>query len=213
MDSVHTATDSDTSNLETRRKRQILPQVISVIAEEGFDGATMRKIADRAGVSVGMLTYYWRDKRHLIEDALRDAQNQSNSTIDSTIGEDEGPHRIEALFANMLERSRAGTFPLSFWLAYWGEAARDEELRQFSLGGLAKVREAFERAIQIGISQGDLREDLDPKHAASLLMVLWQGARAEVGLGYARERDIAKVVEEALRLMRRDDGRTPQEEQ
>ena len=189
--------------LELRRKRQILPAVISVIAEEGFEGATMRRIADRAGVSVGMLTYYWCDKRHLIEDALRDAQDRANVIVDSTVGEDMGPHRIEALFENMLERSRTGAFPLSFWLAYWGEAARDEELRRFSLGGLNRVRQAFERAIETGIAQGELQEDLDADRAASLLMTLWQGVRAEVGLGYATESDVAVVIEEALRLMRK----------
>jgi AcrR family transcriptional regulator len=189
--------------LELRRKRQILPAVISVIAEEGFDGATMRKIADRAGVSVGMLTYYWRDKRHLIEDSLRDAQGRANSLVDSSIGEDVGPHRIEALFENMLEGSRTGTFPLSFWLAYWGEAARDEELRRFSLGGLNRVRQAFLRALETGIAQGELEEDLNAENAASLLMTLWQGVRAEVGLGYATETDVAVVIEEALRLMRK----------
>jgi AcrR family transcriptional regulator len=190
-------------SLELRRKAQILPVVIAVIAEEGFDGATMRKIADRAGVSVGMLTYYWRDKRELIEEALRDAQNRANVDIDASIGEDFGPQRIEALFANMLERSRTGTFPLSFWLAYWGEAARDERLRTFSQGGLTRVREAFTRAIEAGIALGELRPTLDPERAASLLMTLWQGARAEVGLGYATEEDIARVIEDALRLMKK----------
>ena len=77
---------------------------------------------------------------------------------------------------------------------------------------LTVLRQAFERAIQIGITHGELREDLNPAHASSLLMVLWQGARAEVGLGYAREEDIAKVVQEALRLMENQDNRTPQEE-
>ncbi len=204
MSSSHVDAPSESvPALELRRKRQILPAVIGVIAEEGFDGATMRRIADRAGVSVGMLTYYWRDKRHLIEDALRDAQERSNVIVDSTVGEDMGPHRIEALFENMLERSRTGVFPLSFWLAYWGEAARDEELRRFSLGGLNRVRQAFERALEIGIAEGELQEDLDAGRAASLLMTLWQGVRAEVGLGYATESDVAVVIEEALRLMRK----------
>ena len=103
----------------------------------------------------------------------------------------------------MLERSRTGSFPLSFWLAYWGEAARDEDLRKFSLGGLRKVREAFRRAIEVGIASGDLQDDLDADRASALLMTLWQGVRAEVGLGYASEADVADVISEALQLMKK----------
>ena len=62
---------------EQRRKQQILPAVIAVVAEDGFEGATMRKIAERAGVSVGMLSYYYRNKREMIQDALRDAHNRA----------------------------------------------------------------------------------------------------------------------------------------
>ena len=37
--------------------------------------------------------------------------------------------------------------------------------------------------------------------AANLLMTLWQGTRAEVGLGYSDEAVMAEVLQEALRLM------------
>ncbi len=187
--------------LEERRKRQILPAVIAVVAEEGFDGATMRKIADRAGVSTGMLTYYYKNKRDLIEDALRDSSSRSSQAVDEALGSDIGPGRIEALFESMLERSSAHTFPLTFWLAYWSEAARDEELKTFSLGGLNKIRTAFRNAVATGISSQELRGDLDPDLAADLLMLLWQGARAEVGLAYMDETRAAQVIREGLRLM------------
>src|SRR6266540_4912945 len=146
--------------LEERRKRQILPAVIAVVAEEGFDGATMRKIADRAGVSTGMLTYYYKNKRDLIMDMLRDAYERSVHNIDAAIGEQVGPERVEAAFEQMLAGSRLQVFPMSFWLAYWAEAARDEELSRFSLK--APTRDVFHRSIEAGINQGDLRLDLDP---------------------------------------------------
>lgn len=187
--------------LEQRRKRQILPAVIAVVAEEGFEGATMRKIASRAGVSVGMLSYYYQNKRDLLQDALKDAHARASRDVDETMGDDIGPHRIEALFDNMLERSRSRTFPLSFWLAYWSEAARHEEMRESSLVGLQKVRDTFRKAIEIGMREGPLRPDLNPDLGANLLMTLWQGARAEVGLAYVDEATMSDMVREALRLM------------
>ena len=46
------------SRIEQRRRVQILRAAAEVVAEEGFEGATMRKIAERAGVSAGMLNYF-----------------------------------------------------------------------------------------------------------------------------------------------------------
>ena len=191
--------DTEASAIELRRKRQILRVVAAVVAEAGFDGATMRKIADRAGVSTGMLTYYYKNKRDLIMDMLRDAYERSVHNIDSSIGEQVGPERVEAVFSQMLEGNRSHVFPLSFWIAYWAEAARDEELRRFSLK--APTRDVFYRSIEAGISLGHLRQDLDLDLAADLLMTVWQGARAEVGLGSLQEDRVTQVVGFLMHLM------------
>ena len=53
-------TDGDES---TREK--ILATALRVFAEHGFDGARTREIADRAGVNLGLLTYYFGNKETL----------------------------------------------------------------------------------------------------------------------------------------------------
>jgi len=198
---------AEASAIELRRKRQILRVVAAVVAEEGFDGATMRKIAERAGVSTGMLTYYYKNKRDLIMDMLRDAYERSVHNIDAAMGEHVGPERVEAVFNQMLEGNKLHVFPLSFWIAYWAEATRDEGLRRFSLQ--APTRDVFYRSIEAGINQGDLRDDLDIELAADLLMTVWQGSRAEVGLGSLQEDRVSQVVRFLMRLMSKQ---APQEE-
>ncbi|HLF78494.1 MAG TPA: TetR/AcrR family transcriptional regulator, partial [Dehalococcoidia bacterium] len=189
-----TLTDSplEVSTIELRRRRHILRVVAAVVAEEGFDGATMRKIAERAGVSTGMLTYYYQNKRDLIMAMLRDAYERSVHNIDGSLEEQFGPQRIEAVFDQMLEGNRLHVFPLSFWVAYWAEAVHDEELRQFSLK--SPVRDVFRRSIENAVAGGKLREDLDPELAADLLLTIWQGARVEVGLDDMEEDRVSQVV-------------------
>jgi AcrR family transcriptional regulator len=172
------------------------------VAQEGIDGATMRKIADCANVSVGMISYYYKDKRDLIKAALADAYAKSSRDIDEVMGNDFGPQRIEALFASMLDRSRTGTFPLTFWLAYWGEAARDAEYRSTPNRGLGKLRDAFRRAVELGVESGELRHDLNPETAADIFLTLYQGARAEIGLGHVDEMTINDVLQGVLELMK-----------
>ena len=184
--------EPEASAIERRRKRQILRVVARVVAEDGFDGATMRKIAERAGVSTGMLTYYYKSKRDLIMDMLTDSYDRFVRHIGTSASESGGAARIEAVFQQMLEGSRSGFFPFSFWLAFWAEAARDEDLRRFS--ARSPIRELFKHSLEVGIAAGELRNDLDVDLAADLVTLVTQGARVAVALEEMSEVRVSQVL-------------------
>lgn len=50
---------------ETRRR--ILEAALALLAERGYEGTTMRAVAEEAGVSVGNAYYYFRSKDHLVQ--------------------------------------------------------------------------------------------------------------------------------------------------
>lgn len=56
-------------NTEARR-RQIMDAVVDLTVEGGLPAATFRTIADRAGVSVRLVQYYFGDKDRLLADTL-----------------------------------------------------------------------------------------------------------------------------------------------
>lgn len=54
--------------LKGRRKRaRIIDAALSLVTEVGYDKASMRAIAERAGVSVGNAYYYFPSKAHLVQ--------------------------------------------------------------------------------------------------------------------------------------------------
>jgi AcrR family transcriptional regulator len=189
------------SAIELRRRRHILRVVATVVAEEGFTGATMRKIAERAGVSTGMLTYYYKNKREILTDMMADIYGRLIASLSDLLDDHQGPERIEAAFEFMLAGSRKGSFPMSFWLAYFAEALRDEEIRARAINGTNDLRRVFKSALQAGINDGELREDLDPEAGADVLMCLWQGLRVEVGLYDISEDRAIRAIRQVLALM------------
>lgn len=53
------------------RRGQILTAVHHVLGEEGFDGVTMKSVAAAAGVSYGLLHYYFKSKEDMLVAAMR----------------------------------------------------------------------------------------------------------------------------------------------
>ncbi len=49
-------------SFEDQRRRQLVSAVVVCMSEEGFEQTTMRNIAERAGVSIGMLNYYLQEQ-------------------------------------------------------------------------------------------------------------------------------------------------------
>jgi AcrR family transcriptional regulator len=197
-----TLTSDEASAIEQRRKRHILRVVAKVVAEEGFSGATMRKIAERAGVSTGMLTYYYKNKRELLQDMLAATYAGFVRDLGQIIGDEPGPERIQAAFQVMFNGQSSGRFPISFWLSYFAEAIRDGELREASVRGILRLREVFRSAIASGKETGEVRDDVDAEAIADLFMVMWQGLRVQVGLYEMPEERASDVVIQTLRLLR-----------
>lgn len=55
--------------LERARRTQIIECAIAALAEDGYAGATMARIAERAGVSKSVIVYHFGTKEHVFEQA------------------------------------------------------------------------------------------------------------------------------------------------
>src|SRR5689334_4432055 len=48
------------------KRADLLKAAIAVIAQDGFAGASLRKVAQRAGCTTGAVTYYFANKREMV---------------------------------------------------------------------------------------------------------------------------------------------------
>ncbi len=56
-----------------KRKQHILESALSVFAEKGFDDASMREIAAKAGLTTGAIYHHYKNKDDLFYDAVKEA--------------------------------------------------------------------------------------------------------------------------------------------
>lgn len=55
------------------RRKQLLMAVRRVLGSEGYDGVTMKSVAAAAGVSYGLLHYYFKNKEEMLVAAMRES--------------------------------------------------------------------------------------------------------------------------------------------
>ena len=189
------------SRIEQRRRREIRRAAAEIVAEEGFEGTTMRKIAARAGVSLGVLNYYYTGKRELVLETISDARSRMVDTLNPLADGTPGLKLIETFFKREISEPESLPMPMSFWLAYWAAAAHDEDLLTVLNPSVSPIDAAFEASLRSGIEKGELRDEFDPRVAADLLRLVKQGARVELGLSSMEPKRIARAVRLMLKQL------------
>jgi AcrR family transcriptional regulator len=74
---------------------RILAAALAAFSENGFDGATTRDIASRAGVNQGLIKYYFDGKLKLWRAAVDRAFEELGAAIDAVFADTDGRDEIE----------------------------------------------------------------------------------------------------------------------
>jgi AcrR family transcriptional regulator len=139
-------------------------------------GCGMRISMERAGVSIGMLNYYYRNKKELVVEAIRHANRGVAQVLADTNAMPFGPRRLEFIINRTLRNEYPQALPLAFRLAIMTAAANDAELRREVCTWLEDGRAKFEKSIAAGIAASVYRDDVDPR----LLSLILYSAITEV---------------------------------
>ena len=188
-------------SLEEQRRRQLVSAVVECMAQEGFERTTTRNIADRAGVSIGMLHYYFKSKKELVVEAIRQANEGVLRALSEADSIPFGPRRLEFILRRTMRNEYPQALPLAFRLAVTAAAVNEPNLQEEVCRWMEDGRAKFERSIRAGVSAGTYRSDVDPQ----LLSVMLYGAMTGLGVQAAvcTERvPVELAVEAVLQVLR-----------
>lgn len=184
-----------------RRRRQILDAARDCIAEFGADETTIRRVAERAGVSHPSIVYHFQNRQELIDAALMEMADAYMDNLYSgrPRGSPPEPQDLPELVYKFLDRNKGGT---SFVVRMIDAGLRDPKLRavhdEFIQYGCAII----EASIRAGMATGEYRRDIDPARTARLLhsVLVWWGS--ELGGQATSEEEAIGVVMVALDLLK-----------
>jgi TetR/AcrR family transcriptional repressor of bet genes len=115
------------SRASTAERRETLLQAMqAVMAERGYEGATVAEVARRAGILGGLVHYHFEDKQALLLALLARLRGQAEARLDAALGGAEAgwPQLDAALDALLAVGSSADASAVACWVGIAAEAVR-----------------------------------------------------------------------------------------
>lgn len=93
-------------NIGAQRRAVILSAALKTFAENGYKGASIQKIADRAGLPKTNILYYFSNKKLLYSAVMQSILSMWNSTFDNVTADDCPATSLATYIADKMEVSR-----------------------------------------------------------------------------------------------------------
>jgi len=171
---------------KVQTRRNVLDAARALFRERGFEGATARAIAGRAGVSVGTVFAHFGDKQGLLEACLEDHIERVLDHAFTTVPEGDVVSELVYVSGRLFE-SYARDPGLSRVLVkeavFRAPPAAGEPVR--GGGQLARFGAWMDERLARAVEEGELAGGVDPSHVffgffAMYLAVLAAGLRGDV---------------------------------
>ena len=112
------------ASIEKIRRAELAEAALATLAQHGFSGTTVSRVAERAGMSQGLVHHYFKNKADLLEVAMRQLNARSREEVLQQIRT--AQNAKEKLYAVTAALFPQELFERGFaqaWLAFCGEAA------------------------------------------------------------------------------------------
>ncbi len=111
------------------RRRELRRAAFEVLQTEGLAGATLEKIAAKAGASKGIVLHYFANKRELFAQVMREANLALRDAVVENLGKATTPEeRLAAIIGGNFESSLFQPLVCQAWLSLCAELPREPEL-------------------------------------------------------------------------------------
>ncbi len=164
-------------DVSLERKTQILDAALRVFARKGFHKARMDDIAKKAGLSKGLLYWYFESKDALILALVKLLFEPDLRELERLLAEKDRPvpERLEELARSSLSALLPFHDLMPIVYEYYAQATRPGPIQKAVQRYYQRYRELLAKLLAEGVARGELRPDLDPEQTALSLMALVEG--------------------------------------
>lgn len=126
-----------------RRRDEIALIACQVVADHGFERATVARIARASGYTTGMVAHYYDSKQDIILAALRLILKRIEERL--TRERHDGDANLLSVLSEAIAIDAQRFTESAFWLAFWGQMSADPKLKRLNVWVHREYMRLFER--------------------------------------------------------------------
>ena len=163
------------ANVKDKRKAQLIAAALESIAKRGLLETTITHISKGAGMSRGIINFYFTSKEMMLRETLKTLIEEYEAEWSEAVTKstDEGRARLDALIAAHFSKKLCSARRLNVMSSFWGHAATQAAYRNQLEAADAKIETALTGALAqlLGGSLEEARNAATQLHA--LIRGLW----------------------------------------
>jgi TetR/AcrR family transcriptional regulator, transcriptional repressor of bet genes len=129
-----------------KRRDEIAQVACQVVANHGFEQATVARIARAAGYTTGMVAHYYESKQEIILAALRLILLRIEQRL--TRERETGEADLLQVLSEALAVDAQRFTECAFWMAFWGQVSADKKLKRLNVWVHREYMRLFARCFE-----------------------------------------------------------------
>ena len=160
-----------------QRKQEIVDALLRVMAQQGYEKASIQAIAKEAGLASGLIHYHFKTKQEILLSAVDWIVSSAENRLKSMQEECDDPwDKLEA-FINARLATGATEMPeiVSAWVVIAGESIRQPEVKEIYQGLIKEQLEMLEQLIR-DVWGSKLRSNEEVVQLSAITVAAMEGA-------------------------------------
>ncbi|MER5615101.1 TetR/AcrR family transcriptional regulator [Streptomyces sp. NPDC002215] len=188
--------------VDHRERRETIARALwRAVEQRGIAHASVREVAQEAGISHGAVQHYFATREEMLVFAMDFASEQTSRRVAEGVRElGNPPHprdMLRVMIAEMLPLHPDARATSRMSAAYVLEALHNENIHARARDGLAQGRDLIEQIVRQAISDGHIGPDHDPATETDLLLAL-TGLTPLIELGVIEPAEALTAVDQHL---------------
>ncbi len=163
------------ADVAAERKDQIVRATVECIAKHGYHNFSMQDVARAAGVSKGIIHYYFLNKDELMMSVLDKVAGDIERVLLADMESIEDPKKKLEILINIsfdVVRNTKEYYQVN--MDFWTQINQKPDVRKVIARHYAKFRDTASRVIENGVKLGVFRQ-VDPDEYASFVLAVVDG--------------------------------------
>lgn len=156
-------------NRDAKRK-ELLRAAVAILAESGYAGASLRKVAQRAGFTTGAVTYYYVNKEAMVAAVVEHLWDEYDALLEMGTSLDDMKRRLSTWIA-----MNADSDLVEAQFQLLAQAKHEPMLAEIYQRRYAQYRERLTEFIQGQQQSGQVRDDIPANFLADYVSAMADG--------------------------------------